>query len=494
MEQETKERKCNRNESRQRILILGGGFSGLCLAFMLNRHGYKVEIVERGLQLGGMVQTFSHTWSGMEFHFDYGPHLFFDDYLPDYQELLGDDLLHICDRFTMVTRGVMISYPLRPIEMFTCMNPLRSLGYLLDFALWRLKGSRFGQSDLKTIMTARFGPKLFEDFYAPYIEKCCGLPSEHISSLWASERENISGKNPLDNILKKLQSWISRSARERLSQSNHPAAKNIRAYYPRKGAGQLCDAMAAKLPKSGVHLGAEVRSVLTEDGLVQGLIVEQGGQVRTLRADLYISTIPIQQFVRSLVPAPEPEILSKASRLMYRTVRLVNLIVEQDRILDCLEIFSMMPTHPFKRVYEPKAMSRELSPSGMSSLCMEVCSSEGDEFHAMPAGSLANRCIDALLEMGLLESPNLVKESFVIDMPHAYPVYPLGFEQDRQSLLNHLSSYKNLLTSGRQGLFRYHAMTNEVMEMADSIVRFLKGNRDKLLADNHRSQWGQSFY
>ena len=380
--------------------------------------------------------------------------------------------------------------------MFTCMNPLRSAGYLLDFALWRLKGGRAaaGKSNLKTVMTERFGPKLFEDFYAPYIEKCCGLPSERISALWARERENISGKNPVDIILKKVQSLFSRAARERLSRGNDPSARDILACYPRKGAGQLCDAMAKTLPQAGVHLGAEVKSVLTEGGLVQGLTVEQAGQTRALRADIYISTIPLQQLVCALTPAPGPELLAAASRLTYRTVRLVNLIVDQDRILDCLEIFSMMRTHPFKRVYEPKAMSRELSPPGMSSLCMEVCCSEGDEFHPMPAGALADRCVDALLEMGLLASRDLVKESFVVDMPHAYPVYPVGFEQDQQRLLEHISGFENLLTSGRQGLFRYHAMTNEVMEMADSVARFLEGDRDKLLADNHRSRWGQSFY
>ena len=37
-------------------------------------------------------------------------------------------------------------------------------------------------------------------------------------------------------------------------------------------------------------------------------------------------------------------------------------------------------------------------------------------------------------------------------------------------------------------------MTNEVMEMADSVVRFLAGDREKQGADNRRSQWGQSFY
>ena len=481
---------------RERVLVLGGGFNGLRLAFLLNRQGYAVEIVERESRLGGMVQTFTHAWNGGEFHFDYGPHLFFDDYLAEYRELLGDELLRIRDRFAMVTQGVMLSYPLRPVEMFTRMNPLRSAGYLLDFGLTKLKGSRAagGPPNLKSVMTERFGPKLFEDFYAPYIEKCCGLPSERISPLWARERENVSGKNPVDNIVKKVHSWFSRATRERLSRANHPSASDILAWYPRKGAGQICDAMAATLPAAGLHLGAAVTGVQVDGGRVQGVVIEQAGQPRTLQADLYICTIPLQQLMGALAPPPPPELLAAAGRLKYRTVRLVNLIVEQDRILDSLEIFSMTRTHPFKRVYEPKAMSPWMSPPGMSSLCMEVCCSAGEEFYALAPAPLADRCVDALLEMKLLASRELVREAFVVDLPHAYPVYPVGFERDQQALLEYASGCANLITSGRQGLFRYHAMTNEVMEMADSVVRFLAGDREKRGADNRRSPWGQSFY
>jgi protoporphyrinogen oxidase len=154
----------------------------------------------------------------------------------------------------------------------------------------------------------------------------------------------------------------------------------------------------------------------------------------------------------------------------------------------------MVRNHPFKRVYEPKAMSPDLSPHDKSSLCMEVCCSEGDEAQTMSARALVDQCVDALLEMKLLKSRNLVKDFFIVDIPNAYPIYRIGFEQDQQSLLEYVSGFRNLLTSGRQGLFRYHAMTNEVMEMADSIDRFLAGDRNKLQADNRRSRWGQSFY
>ena len=420
----------------ERVLILGGGFNGLRLAFLLHRQGYRVEIVERESRLGGMVQTFTHTWNGGEFHFDYGPHLFFDDYLAEYRELLGDELLRIRDRFAMVTQGVMLSYPLRPLEMFTRMNPLRSAGYLLDFGLTKLKGSgsAAGQPNLKTVMTKRFGPKLFEDFYAPYIEKCCGLPSELISPLWARERENVSGKNPVDNIVKKVQSWFSRAVRERSRGPTTPRPARswpgIRAGGPGRSATPCRDAPGgrAALGRCG-HRRADRRRPGTGRGHRAG-----GEAPDAAGGSLHRHDPPPAAGADPVPPAP-PALLAAADRLKYRTVRLVNLIVAQDRILDCLEIFSMTRTHPFKRVYEPKAMSAWMSPPGLSSLCMEVCCSEGEEFHTLPAAQLAERCVDALLEMKLLAARGLVKEAFVVDLPHAYPVYPVGFEQDQQALL-----------------------------------------------------------
>lgn len=477
-------------DAGKRVIILGGGFAGLRMAYVLTTYGYEVSLIEKTSRLGGMAQTFAHEHNGRKFLFDYGPHLFFRDYLDVYRGLLGDDLLSISDCFRMCTANAILSYPLRPVEMITRMNPFVAMSYVVDFACQRF---RAGGSDdnLEAFMSKRFGRKLFKDFYAPYIEKCCGLPPADVSALWAMERENVSGKSLADNILKKLASTVSRKVRERLITANDPAAKQITAWYPRLGGGQLCDAMAAALNGGRVFLDTRIVQLNRADKSLHNVVIERGGRRQTLTGDYYVSTVPLPDLFGYFEPA-FPGMSDLAGKLEHRCVRLVNLIVGRDRVLDCLEMFSMNRRHIFKRVYEPKAMSDAMAPRGASSVCLEVCCFAGDAVADMAPDRLALLCAEQLTELKLLSSPADVEDSFVVDMPHAYPVYRKGAEIHRQKLLEVIASMDNLLTTGRHGLFRYHAMTNEVMGMADSVARFLQGTRRKQKADN-QSQWGQSF-
>ena len=150
--------------------------------------------------------------------------------------------------------------------------------------------------------------------------------------------------------------------------------------------------------------------------------------------------------------------------------------------------------HLFKRVYEPKVMSAAMAPDDWSSLCLEVCCEPGDAVRALSLEALTARCVESLIEMGVLRPEDAVRDAVEVWMPEAYPVYALGFEVDRDAALAVVAGWRNFLTCGRQGLFRYHAMTNEAMEMAEDVARFLDGDRDKAKADNRRSPWGQTFY
>jgi protoporphyrinogen oxidase len=183
-----------------------------------------------------------------------------------------------------------------------------------------------------------------------------------------------------------------------------------------------------------------------------------------------------------------------AERLRFRSLRLVNLIIGKARVTDTLESFSMQRDYMFKRLYEPKAMSATMAPAGASSLCLEVCCTRGDDVSVMPDSLLIDRCIGNLIGMKLLKSPVEVKDAFIVEMPHAYPIYEKGFETYRQTLLSQISGMDNLITTGRQGLFLYHAMTNEIMSMADSVVDFLSRDREKESYVSPQTQWGHCFY
>ncbi len=481
--------------NKKNIVILGGGFAGLRIAYLLNKLGYSISLIEKDQKIGGMVQTYQHYYEGEPFYFDYGPHLFFDEYVDEYVDLLGTDLLSLSGRFCMYTNKAILSYPIRPIEIFTKMNPLTSILYIVDYIInkMNLKKLKDENASLKTYMTKRFGRKLYNDFYSPYIEKCTGLSSHQISILWGKERENVSGKSLLENIINRINYLFSSKAREELQKTNSPVAETIMGWYPRRGAGQLCDAMIGTLNHKSIYLNSKIEVINIKGRSIQDVIIDINGLKKKINGDYFISTLPLPELINLFLPGFENRSRT-SSNIVYRNVRLVNLIINKDSVLDCLEMFSMDRQHVFKRIYEPKMMSDYMAPFGKSSLCLEVCCNKGDKIEQMSKTDLVSRCIEDLINMKVIESKDDVKDDFIIEMPHAYPIYNIGFERERQKYLDIVDGLENMLTCGRQGLFRYHAMTNEIMKMADKVVEFIEGSRDKRSVDDNNSKWGAYFY
>jgi protoporphyrinogen oxidase len=475
------------------VVIFGGGFTGLRIAYLLHLKGVRITIVEKTSKLGGMVQTFSSCYERDAYLFDYGPHLFFKEYVTQYRELIGSDLLALTDCFRMATGSTLLTYPLKMSEFLLRVPLHKTVTYVFDFMIHRLGLAQREVRHLDDLMTARFGRKLFDDFYAAYIEKCVGLPPSEIDPLWGRERENVSGKSLIHNVMNKIWSAISEKAARKLQAVNDPAAKVISAYYPRLGAGQICDAMVRILPHESIKIESAIDTLRISNGRITEVIIRNGEERIALTADYYVSTIPLQAL---LLACPDTPVACRdaVTNLNYRKMRLVNLILDTPRIMDCLEIFSMDSTQIYKRVYEPKAMSPAMAPDGRTSLCAEVCYNDGDLVSIMSEEQLISRCVDDLVRGRVLAQTVKVLKGFVVEMPNAYPVYDLQAVVQRDRALAWISELSNLLTCGRQGLYRYHAMTNEAMEMADSVVSFFDGSMEKHAVDSNRSKWGKLFY
>ena len=56
--------------NKKNIVILGGGFAGLRIAYLLNKLDYHVSIVEKNNKIGGMVQTYEYEYEKERFLFD----------------------------------------------------------------------------------------------------------------------------------------------------------------------------------------------------------------------------------------------------------------------------------------------------------------------------------------------------------------------------------------------------------------------------------------
>jgi protoporphyrinogen oxidase len=183
-----------------RVAIVGGGISGLTSAYYLLRAGCDVTIYEAHDTLGGLAATF-----------DYGPFQwdrFYHCILTSDEALLGllDDL-ELSDALRwqatevgFYSRGELHTMT-RPLDLLRF--PHLSLWNKARFALGTLYASRFCSGEglegvpLRTWIEKVFGPKLYQEMWAPLLQCKLGSMQDQASAafLWATLRRLYSTRD-----------------------------------------------------------------------------------------------------------------------------------------------------------------------------------------------------------------------------------------------------------------------------------------------------------
>lgn len=449
---------------KNKVILIGAGLLGLRIADLLSQKGYQVELVEASHVTGGMVGTFRRSFEGKDYYFDYGPHLLFEDFKDDYQELIGDDLQYVTGNFAMIVEGKPLAYPLKIKEMLKNLPFRMVLPVGIEVVYNQFIKSNSNINSLEEWMTKRFSKILFQRFFAPYIQKCNGLPPSEVAVNWATERTHVTGNNLLEIFWKRFKTTLSKKSEA----PDLPSSDKITAYYPKKGVGEIIDALTNRILSRGgiIHLKSRVDKVTLEDKSVDWISIKKGNQEIKLKVDHYIFTIPLPELINNITPLVPPIYLEAANYLKYRHLILMYLIINQPRVLDFIEIFFADSGVVFKRIYEPKSLSDYMAPPNKTSLCLEICCNETDTF---TEEKLYKKAISSLSQAGIV-TPDKVSHYFTVRLPHAYPIYRQGFKEKVNLLLDYVESINNLTTIGRQGIFKYHAMTNETMEVAAQIA------------------------
>jgi protoporphyrinogen oxidase len=483
------------DKENKKVVIIGAGLAGLRIAQILARKGLVVELVESHSSVGGMLRTIERFCMGDDYRFDLGPHLFFKEYLSVYESLLGAQkggyLTPVEGDFVITVRGRALLYPLKIMNMLTNLPVSLTRKIVWDVIQARLRQSpAIEQPSVRDWMSQRFGDTLFDVFFAPYIEKCTGLATERVSPRWATERTTVTGENLIRTLIHTFTETLRRT-----KSVNLPSSRKIVAYYPIHGAGQIPLAMASEIERDGgkIRLNTRFSHLILENSRVNGLsVAETGNHQETIQGDVYVSTIPLPDLLSPFSTGIPAAISDSCRRLRFRQLLLVNLIVDRAHILDHLEVFYADREFPFKRIYEPKKLSPHMAPKTRSSLVLEICISQEDAADLGLKKQLIDRSITMLEGLGILRGKDIL-DCFTIILPAAYPIYDLAFERIIATAEDFLGGIPNLISCGRQGLFEYHAMTNETMEIAENVAYLILSGKSKSNA-NRQGKWSQYFY
>jgi protoporphyrinogen oxidase len=440
-------------ERRRRLVIIGGGPSGMAAALEAVRHGAEPIVLERLDRVGGLARTLEHGGN----RFDIGPHRFFT-LNPEIQQLFidicGDDLIHVPRLTRIYYKGVYFNYPLTPLNALFGLGLATSVAVLASYALARIR--RAFRSDtpqsFEEWIVDRFGRRLYRTFFKTYTEKVWGIPCTRIGADWAEQR--IKGLS------------LTAAVRNALFRSKVKTIKTLvdQFMYPRLGAGQLYEKMQRIVTAGGGEVRTETEVTrVRRDGLRVTSIDCRGGNGNrhSLVGDFYLSSAPLTELVGQLDPPAPPEILAAVQNLRYRNHIGVNLVVTGAAPFADNWIYVHSPDVKMARISSYRNFSHDMAASGDSHpLTVEYFCFPDDDIWSSGDADLVKRAIAELATMGIKAAPDC--SAFVVRSEKAYPVIERGFREKIDTIKAYLDQFENLLPIGRSGMFKYnnqdHAM------------------------------------
>jgi protoporphyrinogen oxidase len=424
-------------------VIIGGGPAGLTAAYELNKHGQKSIVFEKADRVGGISRT--ETYKG--YRFDIGGHRFFTkvgEVEQLWQEVLGDEFIKVPRLSRIYYKNKFFSYPLEPYNALSNLGVINSVLIMWSYFKAKISPNPI-EENFEQWVSNRFGRRLYYTFFKTYTEKVWGIPCTEIRADWAAQRiKGLSLKKAIVNAF-----FGSNDTKTLIKEFN----------YPKFGPGQMWERFQEILDSQGspVHLKTQVIELERSGYRLNSLTIERQGKISQVRAENFVSSMPISLLVKRLNPAPPEEVLQAASSLKYRDFLIVTLVVDRAAIFPDNWIYIHSPEFKVGRIQNFKNWSMAMVPdTSKTSLGMEYFCNEGDDLWQMSDRDLVELASREIRALRLLDSEARVEDGCVIRQYKAYPVYDDEYRHNVDIIKKYLQKFENLQTVGRNGMHRYN--------------------------------------
>ena len=196
------------------------------------------------------------------------------------------------------------------------------------------------------------------------------------------------------------------------------------------------------------------------------------GAKNRLDCDVVLSTLPLPALVDMMSPALPAEVGEHAAKLRYRSLKLIYIVLKRPQLTDYHWVYLLDEQFRVNRVSEQKNVSPDMVPDDRTVLCIELSLWKDEPLWNASDEEIYRIALGDLMKMGYGVTEDEVEHYHVTDIPTAYPVYELNFEDHLIPVLDGVHAMQNLLTLGRHGLFLNNSMDDNVllgMKVADHI-------------------------
>ena len=452
---------------KQRVVILGAGPAGITAAWRLSELGYPVTVLERDDAVGGMARTINVG----KYAVDFGPHTFHvretDEsrrVLASIKRFFGADPLILTRGTRVLLRGKEYVYPLEMLQVLKGVSPFLSARIIFDYLVATLK-SAFApakkEDSFEEWGVRNLGRTLYDLCFGIYSERVWGLPTAQISSKQAQRVAKLN----LKNIILRT-----------LGINADPATYFTKYMYPRKGISLLYEGMADEVRAAGnlIKLNAPATRLERTGDRITTVHYRENGEDKQLPCDILLSTLPLPSLVSMVTPALPAPVVAHAAKLKYRSLKLIYIALKRAQMTDYHWVYLLDEQFRVNRLSEQKNVSPDMVPPDSTVLCIELSLWKDEPLWQASNEEVFQLALRDLMKMGYGVTPEDVLEYHVTDIPTAYPVYELNFEEHLIPVLDGVHEVSNLLTLGRHGLFLNNSMDDNVllgMQIADHINR-----------------------
>ncbi len=493
--------------SGKSAVVIGAGPAGLSAAYELLRLDptWQITVLEESSFIGGISRTVVHG----DCRIDIGGHRFFskskevNELWTHLMPLQGapakDDILlnRACpiaaegpdpekvERVMLRRHRVSRIYYLRhffdyPISIklatFAAMGLVRTWKAGWSY-LWSALVKR-PEKSLEDFYINRFGRVLYSMFFEDYTEKLWGVHPSKISPEWGAQRvKGLSLWKALLNVF--------------LPKGGKRETSLIEEFmYPKKGPGQLWEALAEDLRAKGVEIRMETKASGFEvvGGRIKAVRLNNGAAIP---CDAVFSSMPIKDLIAALPDVPE-NVRQVAEGLPYRDFITVGLKVDHLAIKNKTPLKTLNGLVPDTWIYVQERDVRmgriqifnNWSPYMVDDVTrhiwigLEYFCAEGDAMWEMSDAAFTDFAVGELRKIGVLGADTPVLDSVRIRVKKAYPAY-FGTYAAFGEVRAYLDSLTNLYCVGRNGQHRYNNMDHSMLCGIEAARALVSGAADK---------------
>jgi len=445
------------------ILILGGGLTGLSAGYVLSHAGFRVKVFESASTVGGLSKTIVHNG----FRFDLGGHRFFSKSkkINDFVKgLMGGELISVPRKSKIYMRNKYFNYPLKPLNAMFGLGIPTTLKIISDYGVERVKKliREPENISLEDWVVSNFGRKMFDIYFKEYSEKVWGIECSRISAEWVAQR--IRGLS------------LARAIKNAFFKFNGKDVPSLvdRFLYPQLGIGRISDRLQEEIERDNdVFTDASVQRIIHSNFKVNSIVVRNHDHSNVIHGREFISSMPITKLIKMLHPSPPENIIAAASKLKFRDLVIVAIMVDRQRVTDQTWIYIPEQKIPFGRIHEPTNWSEKMAPEGKTLVVMEYFSFIGDKVWNESNERLIDITVENLEHLGFIKRHEVI-DGAVVRTPKAYPLFEVGYKKIYDEIYDYLSRFKNLHIAGRSGMFRYYNMDHAIESGTNTAEKIIK--------------------